>query len=365
MNVRRADSRKVAQNPRRPWRPYAAQRRLSLAAQPRIDDATSDGGVRGEPTVAIVLDGGGARGVAHLGVLHVLLAVVSPQILVGKSAGALTALMVALGYSPEELFALLRQKLQPRFLRLFPGGAYVNMLTILRGGRLARYLEQYCSRERRLEDFSTRLLVGCTDLVQGRFVLFESGPAVDLVVASCSLPILGVPKVYGDMVLVDGGVASRGLPDLSGKVDADVVVGVILPTSTYPEVESGFRAGWLRTAAHCWGVHRHSWLSMHQSQYDLVIAPRVPGGFVNLNGRRLQQLMEIGSQAAEAALPELKAILAKGRSSRRRAAVIDGFQEKTVVSRQGDPHDPKLRDPCNRRAARHSRPLMLRQAPQV
>ncbi len=76
-----------------------------------------------KPTVALVLNGGAARAVTCLGVLDVLARLVSPSYVIGKSAGALIGLMLALGYSPQEMVSLLKKELSPRLLRLLPGGS--------------------------------------------------------------------------------------------------------------------------------------------------------------------------------------------------------------------------------------------------
>ncbi|MDH5602425.1 MAG: patatin-like phospholipase family protein, partial [Cyclobacteriaceae bacterium] len=58
--------------------------------------------------IGLALSGGGARGIAHLGVLKALEEKkIKPSIISGTSAGALTGALYAYGYSPDELFDII------------------------------------------------------------------------------------------------------------------------------------------------------------------------------------------------------------------------------------------------------------------
>ncbi|MEM9717844.1 MAG: patatin-like phospholipase family protein, partial [Bacteroidota bacterium] len=61
--------------------------------------------------LGLVLSGGGTRGVAHAGILKVLLAAgIKPQVLSGASAGAIISTLYAGGYSPEEMRDFFKQE---------------------------------------------------------------------------------------------------------------------------------------------------------------------------------------------------------------------------------------------------------------
>lgn len=264
---------------------------------------------RSQPRVALVLNGGAAPATSSLGVLRVLAEVVTPHCVVGKSAGALIALMLARGYTPEEMVSLLKKELAPCLLRLVPGGSYVNMARILRGRHLVRRLAHYCPPNLRLEELWPRLLVACTDLVQQKCVLLESGPAIELVAASCSLPGFGVPFMYGEMVLVDGGVASPGLSRIREHVDADLVIGVAVAAAKKSCVRPGQKPGLVRTVLQSRAIRKSCRPVGYDQDYDLIIAPDTPFGFADLHPGRIDRLVEAGVLAAEAELPRLEALI--------------------------------------------------------
>ncbi len=178
------------------------------------------------PRVALVLSGGAARASSHIGVLEVLLDVLQPSCIVGSSSGALIGLLAVLGYSLQEMIGMVRRELYSRPLSPIPGGKYLNMLRMLRGGHLARRLRRYCPFGLRLESLSPRLVIQCADLVSQRTVLVDTGPAAELVVASCSLPFFGKPYVYGDMTLVDSFLTRNESAPLHKLLDVDLIVVV-------------------------------------------------------------------------------------------------------------------------------------------
>ena len=61
-------------------------------------------------TIGLALSGGGARGIAHLGVLKALLeSGIKPDIVSGTSAGAFVGALYCAGYSPEQILNILEQ----------------------------------------------------------------------------------------------------------------------------------------------------------------------------------------------------------------------------------------------------------------
>ena len=164
--------------------------------------------------------------VAHLGALAVLQQECSFDCVVGVSGGALVGLFQAFGFSPEEILGVIRKELGPGLLACLPGGAYLNLLRLLRG-KVAKRLPYYIPRSARLEDLThPRLIITCTDLVEKKCVPIDRGSAVDAVVASISVPCLARPVIRGSMVLVDGGVADNCPCHVLQPAEIDVVVAV-------------------------------------------------------------------------------------------------------------------------------------------
>lgn len=206
---------------------------------------------RTTPRVAVVLSGGGAKGIAHIGVLRVLEEEgISPQIVTGTSMGALVGGLYAMGYSPADLDSLVRRLDWPsyfsdasdyHFLGLdrrrigdrtlisvpmqhgrpaLPSGA-------ITGQRISRLLSTLTWPAQATRDFHTlpRAFVAvATDIETGQAVVLDRGSLAQAMRASMSLPSIFEPVLLDGRLLVDGGIV-RNLPATDAKaLGADIVI---------------------------------------------------------------------------------------------------------------------------------------------
>ncbi|MFZ1935227.1 MAG: patatin-like phospholipase family protein [Thermoguttaceae bacterium] len=265
-----------------------------------------------EPRIGLVLSGGGARAAAHLGVLAVLEREFSFDCVVGTSAGSLTGLFYALGYTSAEMLALVKKELGPGLVGFLPGGAYLHVLRLMRG-RLASRLLRYVPRCVRLEDFSRpRLIVTCTDLVTKRCVPLNHGSAASAVVASCSLPGVATPVLDGPMVLVDGGLVDNCPCHALRGQNVDVIVAVDASGVRPTPIRPGRTPGLMQTLLSCWEAQRGLPSAPPDARPDVTIRPDTSAySFADFSPRAIDALAEAGRRAAEAALPQLRAILSQ------------------------------------------------------
>lgn len=140
----------------------------------------------GRYTLALVLSSGGARGVAHIGVLKALAALhIRPDIVVGSSAGAFVGLFYCAGMSPEEMEREVRTTLRWSVL------GRLSVINPVRGWRGVREVESFLSErvgDLALESLPIPLAAVATDLASGRAVVFTRGSAVWAVRASIGVP---------------------------------------------------------------------------------------------------------------------------------------------------------------------------------
>ena len=168
----------------------------------------------------LALSGGGARGFAHVGALKVLDEMgVRPDIISGTSAGSLIGVLYADGYTPDEI------------IDLFSSLNFSDLaeITIPRSGffkitRFRNFLKKVL-RARYLEDLEIPVMVTATDLDQGCSKTFATGPVIDIVCASCSIPVLFSPVIIDNVHYVDGGVL-RNFPVTPIRPFCDIVMGV-------------------------------------------------------------------------------------------------------------------------------------------
>ncbi|WMJ73745.1 patatin-like phospholipase family protein [Cytophagaceae bacterium ABcell3] len=150
------------------------------------------------------LSGGGARGVAHLGVIQALEEVgVKPTLISGVSSGAIIGTLYACGMSPKEIFDTLVKTNLFRYLR--PAWSKFGFLNM---ERFINIYEKYLP----CTDFSqlkTKLVISATDIVEGKTVFFSEGPILEPLLASTCMPVLFAPMQYKGQLLIDGGVLNN------------------------------------------------------------------------------------------------------------------------------------------------------------
>jgi len=170
-------------------------------------------------TFGYVLSGGGARGLAHLGVLKLLEETgIKPHAIAGTSAGAIAGALYASGKGPEEILDLFKQN------NLFGWSNIAWQKDGFFSMAVLRKLLKGAIGHDQFEGLKTKLFVAATDLIEGRSVIFSTGNLVEAVVASASVPVVFEPVKYNDMMLVDGGILNN-FPAEPLKDICDVIIG--------------------------------------------------------------------------------------------------------------------------------------------
>lgn len=151
--------------------------------------------------LGLALSGGGAKGFAHIGVFKLLEECgLMPDVIVGTSVGALMGALFADGYSADEIKELFSGREFSEFaqLQLPKSGLFDSK-------RFRHFLRRHL-RAKTFEELKTPLIVMATDLDNGESHEFRSGPIVEAVTASCSIPIIFSPVVINGVHYVDGGL---------------------------------------------------------------------------------------------------------------------------------------------------------------
>ena len=187
-------------------------------------------------SVGIALAGGGAKGMAHFGVLQALdEAGLSFDVMSGTSAGAMAGILYASGMSPKNAITHFQHDLTPpRAFRSLPKWPNWYLVSQYRrrawDGMLRKYLHDW-----RLEQLSIPFNAVTVDLVQVRTVVRTQGDAVHAILESINLPIVSKPILRDGMALVDGGVLNNLPADVLAENGADFVVGVDVSSRVRPE----------------------------------------------------------------------------------------------------------------------------------
>lgn len=177
----------------------------------------------GKARVGLALGGGAARGWAHIGIIETLeRAGVRPQVVAGTSIGAFVGAAWATGRL-EELREWAEAFTWPTMLKLLD-------ISLSGGGLIAGVLvEQLLERigvSGDIEDLDIRFAAVATDYVTGHEEWLDSGPLVQAVRASISLPGIFAPVRHGDNWLVDGGLVNPVPVSTCRALGADFIIAV-------------------------------------------------------------------------------------------------------------------------------------------
>lgn len=210
----------------------------------------------GRKKVGVVLSGGGAKGMAHIGVLKVLeRAGIPVDVITGTSMGSIIGGLYAIGYNANSLDSVVRkqdwsyvitdkedlrnQSLNDRskqYTYVFSTGLSFSKKNksseggIIKGKNLAELFGQLCTGYTDSLDFSKDLKIpfACvaTNIIDNSEVDFHSGRLPQAMRASMAIPAAFAPVRLGDMVLVDGGLKNNYPADIAREMGADIIIGV-------------------------------------------------------------------------------------------------------------------------------------------
>jgi NTE family protein len=183
--------------------------------------------VRGPKRIGLALGGGASRGWAHIGVINALSELdIHPEIVCGCSIGAIVGASYVSGNldSLEDWVCSLTKVGLARFFEL-----NLSLKGFVDTERLHEFFLQYVCREQQtIEDGTTKFASVATDLETGREIWFTSGPLIDAVWASISLPGLFPPFQHQGRWLVDGGLVNPVPVSVCRALGADLVISVNL-----------------------------------------------------------------------------------------------------------------------------------------
>ena len=185
--------------------------------------------------LGIALSGGGAKGFAHLGVLHALNERgLYPQVIAGTSAGAFAGVLYADGYSPEEIKKFFVKKAFNEFAEFT-----IPQEGFFKSTGFASFLKKHI-RARTFEELKIPLRVVATDIEYGETKVFSSGPLIPAVLASCSVPIIFTPIEINQHFYVDGGLF-KNFPVSVIRRECNKIIGVNVSPITKVEYKKSLK----------------------------------------------------------------------------------------------------------------------------
>lgn len=185
--------------------------------------------------LGLALGSGGARGVAHAGLLKALEEQgIIPDFIAGCSMGAVVGGVYASGVSAESMFNIIKTLKKRDIIRINP--AALSQMAILRSGKIYSMISEHLA-EKNIENFPIKFKCVATDLLSGQPYIFDKGDGATAIQASSTIPAVFRPVRHEDKLLVDGGCTCRVPIRTVKEMGADVVIAMDVLTNCSQPVD--------------------------------------------------------------------------------------------------------------------------------
>jgi len=274
--------------------------------------------------IGLVLSGGGARGLAHTGVLKMIDSLQIPvDYIAGTSMGGIMGALYSIGYSGEEIEQMaldvdwnemltdrpsrselpyLQKRDDGRFqlelgIRDFtpvvPGG-------LIEGQKISLLFSNLTSRHCAVSHFKQLPIpYKCIaiDMVSGKEVILDHGSLPKAMRATMSIPTVFSPVEWGDSLLVDGGILNNFPADVVKEMGADVIIGVNVGTPLKKKKELGGLIALLEQTLVITDFYRQQ---ENKKLCELVITPELKGhGTGDFDKKSVRRIINLGNRAAK------------------------------------------------------------------
>jgi NTE family protein len=251
---------------------------------------------------ALVLGGGAARGIAHIGVLKVFKRHKVPfDIVVGTSIGSIMGAIYALGLSLKNVEDV---ALKTTWKEL--SDFALSKTGFLEGRNLERIIEGLLEGKG-FSDLKKGLAIVTTDIENGEEVVIRSGNLARAIRASCSIPGIFIPVRIDGRLLVDGGLRSTVPSEPAKLMGADFIVAVDVGYCVRKgRISNIFQV--LFQSIQIIG----SELNKHEARHaDIVIEVPLGEDIDQMAFDKAAEIIAIGEKAAEEAMPNLLDLMSK------------------------------------------------------
>ncbi len=293
--------------------------------------ASSGEAVNAYPKIALVLSGGGSRGLAQVGVLKAFdEAGIKPDLIVATSMGAIIGSFYSIGIPPDSIGSILKgvnaddiftnsalrrkllvsQKNEPIDylfeLRFATDLTPILPNSISHGQMIFNLLSPIISAplyhaNMNFDSLKTPLRIVSTDILTGRAVVFSKGNLSEFIRASCGAPLAFSPVAVDSMLLLDGGLTANIPVKAAMRENPDYIIAVDITSPMW-----GREA--LDNPIHLFdqivaiGIDRQK--KIQRKLADIIITPDLDG-FLNTDFSQLDTIISRGYSAAKEMVPDI------------------------------------------------------------
>lgn len=280
--------------------------------------------------IGLALSGGGARGLAHVGVLKALEdADISVDYIAGTSSGALIGGLYAIGYQAAEIEQIVLNNSWRQVLddTIYRKSYYISQKRWLPYSNLKFYLDENYRPQLPQAFFAGNELINflfkitypasatsdfkafdipfsctATNIVTGKLKIFQYGNLHEAIRASMSFPTVLKPFSINDSLYIDGGILANLPAEVVRNMGADYVIGV--KTNNYLEKENDLNT-LIDVLNQTININIQKHIHKSEAQCDLIIEPDLKQ-YELLDFNKKEQIIEIGYQAAQKYIDQIK-----------------------------------------------------------
>lgn len=283
------------------------------------------------PKVGLVLSGGAAKGIAHIGVLKVLKELgIHVDYVAGTSMGSIVGGFYAMGYDADSLekfvleqnwiklladeiprssYSVEEKEETQRYIASFPVERYVPKLPrgLKAGQNVSDLLTRYTLPFMNDTDFNTLpkpFFCVAVDIETGKEVVMRSGNLARCISASMAIPTVFAPVTIDNRLLVDGGIVNNFPVDHMKEMGADIIIGVNLGFKPYSKDELNSISAILEQALFLPANKRNK---ENEALCNILILPQLDS-YSRADFNQASKLIALGEKAAREKYSELKAL---------------------------------------------------------
>jgi len=313
------------------WKAVVAFLALALVAPLAAEEP-----VKEDPKLVLVLSGGGARGIAHIGVIRVLEELhIAPDLIVGTSMGSIIGGLYAAGWSPDEMEEIVRiidwtkiftdrvERRNRSFRRkqddrpvLIQGRLYFEGMKpvipsgVIKGQRLElalQIIEALSAAETDFDELPIPYRAIAADIATGKAAVISSGSLATAMRASMSVPGALPPVKIDGRELVDGGITANLPVGIAQDLGAHKIIAVDISSPLLEEEDEQFES-FMSVF-----THLNSLLTVRNRDHDaallqpddVLIVPDL-GDISFVSFDRVEDAVAIGEEAARQQIDELR-----------------------------------------------------------
>lgn len=312
----------------------------------------------GRPRIGLVLSGGGARGLSHIGVLKVLEQMHVPvDFIASTSMGSIVGGLYASGIDAAALekevgtidwasmfsdsparkdLSLRRKEYDAHYSIPFQLGLRDGEFQVFKGAiagaNLELWLHSMTLRDDALgsfDDLPTPFRAVATDMVSGRQVVFRTGPLYQAIRASMSVPGLFAPLELDGHIYGDGGLVNNLPVDVVQAMGADIVIAINIGTPLMSRTQLSSIVGLTSQTLNILTEQNVREQLARLGPQDVLVEPDL-GELTFLDFQKSRQFIALGEKSARAAAGKLQALAldpaawARYQASRHRVAPSPG-----------------------------------------